>query len=852
MRFTFRRFAAVMLAAMMAFVGCDQSEVDDLNKTIDDLNKTIEELQSKAAEAEDIMSLKGQVDALKALVEQYNNELKAKIADAQNEQKAQYDELSAKYAALNEQLTIAKNQFAESVASLSAIDNDLQAQLHAVIEDYNKKISDVVKDFNEGLNTLASKNAEQDGLIANLQATCAALAAQIAQAGDDYATLTTTLETFKAEVTGTLKALETRLTQAEAAIKNIEAAITAMQETIFKAEDAIAANTSDINTLKAWSATTDAVIAEMRALIENLSKTMLTDEDLKQWTDWATALFATKDDISSLEELFNRFSEMAELRFADLEANNLQIWAAIDALQGGMGGGDESVWAAIQGLQTMDEYLTGYITQLNTDIQNQYVTITNEYVALVNGVMTQMDNSIANCIARLDEVKAELSSDIEDLREEMLAADEALDAAIEAAVGRIEALEAAADELMEYVDFASANLSASIDALNKELSNRVIEIYGSMSDYYNELCGYYEDCMGYADEQIDTAVSAVYAYIEDLLAFLTERIDFIESILQDMNGDLNSLLYRVQSVEFVPRYTDGYATIDYVWCGVEYIECNSVLEYEVRPMGCAHDIVEAYNAGSLQADYVLERVQTRNTFPYDVVDALEVVGMTYSGSRLFVTVMPKGITWWFFDNPWDNSFAGALHLTIYPKYESASNVPQDFTTSFVTFWPGKFHELTLSEFRTVQVDEMGNEEILPAAPATECNLSHTWDDKVDIAVGVQPLFQIDGGEELTLHMLQDMGYNISLNEFWWNTQEIRYDGGITPYYGWSSWDKFAYDEIPQGTLIYASIGIKESLSSAEREELVGYGLKIGYVFHFNHYDTTFCSAEFEYLLKVVW
>jgi len=772
MKLSFRTLAAGLLAAAVAFVSCDQAEVDDLQKQIDELTQKVEELSKTASSgAVDIPSLKTEVAALKQIVESYNTELKAKIDAAKADQQAQFEALNAKYAELNAALAAAKAELQNKLDALSTQSGDLQSQITAAINDYTAMVNAAVSDFNAALAEIKAKDSAQDVLIANLQATCDALAKQITSeinalksnidgdinalmarlstAEDNYSTLSVSLETLRSEVQATISVLMARIAAAEEAIQTLEKTIGAMEMRIASAEAGIATCTSDVEALKLWKETTAAAISNMQAMIAALSQTAISQEDFDAWTETAIAQFATKDEVNALTALFNQFKELANGKFGTLETQIAQMQDAIDLLMASVSGGDASLTDLIASLQATDEDLADQIMAARQEFIDQYAKIAEEYAAYVNaaisgegGVIDYVDESLAG-------VRAELINVINQIQASYQAADKALQDQINGIVGRIAALEQLVNEHNSLIKELDTLLKESYGDLITRINNAYSDLNGQIAALDQNTQNAILEARDQAQAALNEVAEGLNESISTLADMVQARLDYIEQVIDELYADLWSILDRVQSITFVPRYQDGLATIDYTNFYGRKAAMDSVLEYEVRPYGLAVAIAQACkyggwgyleNYGSFYMSYVLEKVGVRSELD-DVISYLGIdeVGVNETGSRLLVTVRPEGLDSRFFDGDPDYQFAGALQLQFEPENASNGNY-QELTTAYVGF-AGKEHtylHMGYADWNN-ETDSFGDD--------TETQLYVGLDqvfEMFNLGLDSMPYFQIDG------------------------------------------------------------------------------------------------------------
>ena len=110
------------------------------------------------------------------------------------------------------------------------------------------------------------------------------------------------------------------------------------------------------------------------------------------------------------------------------------------------------------------------------------------------------------------------------------------------------------------------------------------------------------------------ATDKVGGEVNSLIEGLASQIEATQQTLTMLNNLVQDIWGRVQSIVFVPEYSDGEATIDYAYFGSTVIEGRSTLEYQVYPAACAAVIAKEMLA------YDVVPVSTRAGEALTVVD----------------------------------------------------------------------------------------------------------------------------------------------------------------------------------------------------------------------------------------
>ena len=160
--------------------------------------------------------------------------------------------------------------------------------------------------------------------------------------------------------------------------------------------------------------------------------------------------------------------------------------------------------------------------------------------------------------------------------------------------------------------------------------------------------------------------------------------------------NVQDILARIQSLVFVPEYTDGKGTINYALVeGKKFVPGVSVLKYKVN--AAEADLVAtaiAANASSLSFEITEVETRSISAAPAPVDPALEIVGVAAEKGYLNVSVRPVGFSEKFFEGK--NMYSASLLLK--DKEANKNNYASEFTNLTRTKSPLKLSfDLFLAE-----------------------------------------------------------------------------------------------------------------------------------------------------------
>ena len=505
-------------------------------------------------------------------------------------------------------------------ADLAKVKSDLEAAVAAAkaeLKDIHEKDVKTLQDADAALDTkLATANEK----ILALEGAVTALQAEDKNLGDK------------------LSALEGKMAEAEKAIDEANKAIDAVEARAAALE---AADEEFAEELKAIKADIEALNKELTEGIANLQKQITENTnglaDLKETVDGISATVgehlaayakfeaATNSKIAAIEEqisdingaieTINGTLEDLQKQIDDNDADIEDIYAQIELLVKADAAMNEAIGALETDLSTLKANLK---TELEKAFGDVYAAIDAVDADLYDfklkmkaeliGAATAMKNlekaleaEKINRIAKDNQLSASLENLQKELKDQVdalnlradgieaayKAADQQLQDNLDAAVETLNsAIADAIDESKAYTDEEIANLKAQLTDQHKK---DITALADRMNDVRNELVG---------------EIAKVREEMAAMYADLNKAINCLNKSVEEIKADIDAILNRVQSVVYVPVYSDGKATIE--WAAIEsytdtqefactVIEGTSHIEYQVYPAECAAALAEAWN-----------------------------------------------------------------------------------------------------------------------------------------------------------------------------------------------------------------------------------------------------------------
>ena len=315
-------------------------------------------------------------------------------------------------------------------------------------------------------------------------------------------------------------------------------ALAAAQEALNAKDGDLQAAIDDVKKSLEGYATNDAVNAVLAHVAELEAALGAAQEEVNAALAGLQAALETAQ-----EEIYGRIETVEETLSAslvlieDLAAEDEQIWNSFNTLQ-------ESVSALstlldeataeheqiYQQINTVTETLSTVITMLEDYATKQEVEEVYAKIQIVEEFVTGLTNRVV---------------DVEDALAIHLAAFEAYKLSVE------EAIALATEDMQEYLT-QMLNVTNDQIAEITELQEALVQRIDTLEKFCTNIINNYQT----ADEEL-------LALIVETKEELTLVVNNILNYLSDMQGQIDDLAARVQSLVFIPEYSDGKATIEW-------------------------------------------------------------------------------------------------------------------------------------------------------------------------------------------------------------------------------------------------------------------------------------------------
>ena len=531
--------------------------IDNLTATASSLQEQINSVNTKIGEVK--AELKGDIASTKT-------ELKGDIATAKADVLAQLEaletELKNELAQINATIAILQAKDAELEGKITELRTYVDTELgkttdwvnatFATLEQYNALVSEVatikeqIKAINESITTLETKlttkiNEDIATAVSTLNADIQQKVKEITEA------YTTAVKSAKEEITAAYTvAIQTAISNLDSSLKAWVGEQLANYYTIAQIDAKLAALSAEfegkLSTQKIYleslisslSQTLTNKIASNGELIEGLrnSLTSLSAEVAKN----AEAIADNAEKIAANATLISKNAQDIVANGNNIEANQEAITANAALIAENK-----------QLIAEVDAKIDGTSSAANTQ------AIADNAKAIANNAELIAQNSLA--ISNNAAAIAQNAADIAQLQQNLATTKTEITEAYQKAIS---------ESIATNNGVIDTKIANEVSTLNTRIDNEVATINNALN-----------------------ALTARVTTLENEVAEIKQQIAKILSDIADMKEDIANLLARIQSVSYVPKYSDGKADIDYDTKTVE-------LDFQVSPKSAIADLTKVW------------------------------------------------------------------------------------------------------------------------------------------------------------------------------------------------------------------------------------------------------------------
>lgn len=526
-------------------------------------------------------------------------------------------------------------------------------------------------------------------------------------------------------------------------------------DAVNNAVDALEATVAE----KADKADVEAKITAVNAAIDDLKAKLDTKAD-------KTALEAVEARVTALEnEVKALDAEKADITYVEGEVDALKtlVESCKTELEGKISDLTAELEEEVAALEAEDKELQDQIDELKADVKDLKDAVEKkadkEYVDEEFGKIATQLSELAAADGRLQDQINTIITDLNKLTDRV--------AELETLYN---ALKKSTEEQIKALEDKKADKTY-VDGKDKELQDKIDDLKNSL----DKLDKKYEDALKEIEELLANKVDK--AIFDATIANLTEELSNIASIA----AQVPELLARVQSLVYVPDYSDHKATIQWALVnnGIQALNLEEAPAYtvlaktsELKYLVKANTPADAESAAKAieiaweeVLDYLVEPVKIRTRSEEAVAD-LEIVDVTAKDDVVTVSVVAKNFDYKFFDNPEEGIYSAAIVL----KDDKGNNLTSEYTNLV----PGKAEEYQMALFVYAE-DPQTADETLRMAGNDEtitylipCTDTETVKSAVKPIVGFVPV--IDGVPTITTpvsfytpELLAEEGYDVAVD-----------------------------------------------------------------------------------------
>ena len=267
---------------------------------------------------------------------------------------------------------------------------------------------------------------------------------------------------------------------------------------------------------------------------------------------------------------------------------------------------------AIETLQAKDSALEKRIDDLkdyvDTQLKNSrdWVSATFATLEQYHGIVSEIGGlrgSISSINSAMEQMEGRLDGMITSMKGE-------IEATYSKAMGTLETSlkNWVNEQLQGYLTIAEteaklAALKRSLEKEDESIRGDIDKLSTSLDSTKTELAEGYKAAIkkaidennGVIDGKIAEAVSVLNTRIDGEVSTINKRIDTIEKRVSNLETQVSALVSRIQSLTYIPRYTDGSSTM---WLKMKpdgSYEAKDTLEFRVSPADCADSLVKVWD-----------------------------------------------------------------------------------------------------------------------------------------------------------------------------------------------------------------------------------------------------------------
>lgn len=396
-------------------------------------------------------------------------------------------------------------------------------------------------------------------------------------------------------------ALEKAKQENDEAIKKLQtrvAALETFQDDASKELATLKQNITDLQTVdQALAAALAAANERIEALENNTYTKTEVDGKIESVKEWAMQTFATKATVQLIDNKLGEVSGIVDgiLKTLDEVDGELKdIWTALGNVK----------TTAEQALENANSALTG-VSEIKQDLIDHYYTSEK-----VNALLKTLENNL----------QAQIDAEI--------AAREAGDAAAQTRIDSLaKVTKAIEDDLDGYKKAVDKHFEEVENLINEEVQNRMIAdalLKQEIADTAAAIRGFVKEIEAALDVRITTNANNIadlqdkYTELRSDLNLLAANVLLLDIYTKYLDAQMKAYAERVQSVVFVPKYTDFAADVYELWLPQGRIQTRVSGTFEVKPASSIDRLEQLVASGEIQV--AVRELDSRADYDYLVND----------------------------------------------------------------------------------------------------------------------------------------------------------------------------------------------------------------------------------------
>ena len=415
----------------------------------------------------------------------------------------------------------------------------------------------------------------------------------------EVATLTGALQKAVEDAQKANDALQAEIDALETQLAGVETELTGVKSELEQAKKDLADLQSKAAT-KEELAALEAKVATKAELAEQLAA--LQTELESQIGAVEARVKANEDAIAALQSFVNGFNgDLAAAGYA----NFAEVLAALNTLKANYE----------QHLVDFDNYKAEAAKALADAVAELEAAYKAAIAELKAELVEKIEDGDALLQGQIDDLVEDLAAAVEDITElqtDMIAVKGRLDAAETAIAANADAIATAQEDIKD--------LQAADEALDKKIDDTKAALEAALAEAVELLEASIDDLQG----QIDETNDALATLTENFNALRDDYDKFVAEVnakLDALTANVEGLLNRIQSVVYVPEYTDGKITVKNVTFGndaASMVLCGyAKIQYDIYPAYAAEALATSYKEGMLSFNH--EELKTRAAHEFDIL-----------------------------------------------------------------------------------------------------------------------------------------------------------------------------------------------------------------------------------------